>query len=124
MLKHLLMSSAVTMFALLGSASGQELASRSVPMQTQVIEQSTVDPLKDYRLLADAFGDLRRPLTPIPASVDGDDAAATAIFARAGISRGPLAQIRHSVPDFSANFDRAARTSRSVPLAPGSAEIP
>ena len=34
------------------------------------------------------------------------------------------AQSRHSVPDFKANFDLAARTSRPAPLAPGSAEVP
>lgn len=34
------------------------------------------------------------------------------------------AQSRHSVPDFNANFDLAARTSRPAPLAPGSAEVP
>ena len=33
-------------------------------------------------------------------------------------------QSRHSVPDFKANFDLAARTSRPAPLAPGSAEVP
>jgi len=33
-------------------------------------------------------------------------------------------QISHSVSDFTANFDRAARTMRPSPLAPGSAEVP
>jgi hypothetical protein len=30
----------------------------------------------------------------------------------------------HSVADFTANFDRASRTLRPSPLAPGSAEVP
>lgn len=33
-------------------------------------------------------------------------------------------QIGRSVSDFTANFDRAARTMRPSPLAPGSAEVP
>jgi hypothetical protein len=67
----------------------------------------------------------QEPAKPrIPATVDGDDADAVAIFEATGRALGSIAQIRNAVPDFTANFDRAAQTVRPAPLAPGSAEIP
>jgi hypothetical protein len=126
MMKQLFMSSAVIVFALVGPASGQELASRGEPAPTriQILRAPASDGLDEYRALEDAFGGPRQLRVQIPASVDGDDADAIVIFAAAGRALGPTAQIRHSVPDFTANFDRAAQTVRPAPLAPGSAEIP
>jgi hypothetical protein len=72
MLKQLFMSSAVMVVALIASANGQELASRNEPSAAQT------------RVLQSPPGDAQ---TGIPASVDGDDAVAAAIFAAAGRSR-------------------------------------
>jgi hypothetical protein len=59
-----------------------------------------------------------------PATIDGGGADALAVFEATGRALGSIAQIRNAVPDFTANFDRAAQTVRPTPLAPGSAEIP
>ena len=42
------------------------------------------------------------------------------------LSQKPVQQVQRdeSAPLFAANFDRAARTLRPPPLAPGSAEVP
>jgi hypothetical protein len=97
MLKQLVMSSAIATVAFVGTASAQELPSRGEPAQ------------------APAW---------IPASIDGGDAEAAAIFSAAGRTLGLTAQLRDAVPDFKANFDLAGQTVRPAPLAPGSAEIP